>query len=170
VCDVDHFGGRVLIVCEETRKPQLSDGAFRDVGTPVGTAHLVRRARQACRELPLQRMSVALWLGKRIATCSDSDLRGLRLVPRLARLQADAWAGVAMLPRRELESLTKRALGIAPGAVIKRYRLETAEWLRNQGHSLTEIAPSTGYSSKAALCRALRTQQRRGLGGDVQNC
>jgi len=169
-CDVDHFGGRVLVVREEDRDRRIGDAALRAIGTPIPAAQLVSSARQAHRELPLQRMSVAAWLGRRFANRADVDLRALRVVPRLERLQADEWLQIAHLTRRRLESLTNVVFGASPGAAIRRYRLGTAEWLRSQGHSLREVAPVTGYSSKSALCRALGTQQRRGFEGELQNC
>lgn len=77
-------------------------------------------------------------------------------------LSASAIARRLGANRRQLERHFQRALGMAPTLAYKILRLDHAELLlRSTGHSVTEIATSTGFCDSSHFVRAFKA--RRGV-------
>ena len=151
-CNLEHFGGTVLVLTDRRRRPARPD----DLGRFVRRAQLARQALRACAALPLQRVPFAAWADAHHVRVSEEDRVSLRLLPRLSRFESTEWARVARQTRRELEALSRRAMGVPPGELLRSYRLATARWLQSHGHALRAIAAVADYSSKQSISKALR--------------
>jgi AraC-like DNA-binding protein len=95
-----------------------------------------------------------------------AGLADLRLAPLLVAIHeapAAEWslarmAATALMSRSSFAAHFVRVLGITPAEYVQRWRLLRTTQLLQRGLNLKQIAPQVGYSSPAALSRAMRTR------------
>lgn len=106
--------------------------------------------------------TMSRWLRERVGTPTPEALLAGRMVELIAADSAvlrleDAARRLAVSPRT-LQRLAHRYVGLPPGAMIRRRRLqEAAQRLRtDQGASLAELAAELGYADQSHLANDFR--------------
>ena len=154
---LERFGGATLVLREACHADAWTPSEASGVGEVVDGADAVERSLELARTRPLARMSLHQWIGARRHGLSAHDRRLLRLVPRLPRLRGYEWAQTAGISEHLLSCATRRVFDRPAGSVLREYRMRAALRLRAMGFTMASIAPVLGYSSRAAVSRALRT-------------
>ncbi len=149
----------VDLICEALPVPLASVDTDQE---GLGTAAAERLARMLAGHADdgaLIRHAPRAVVARASAEALGCDHPGLRRAIALARTRPNCGvrelANCAGLSPQGLDLVFRRELGLGPGALLRRLRVETAQRSLDSGATLAQAAQAAGMSSASALCALL---------------